>query len=244
MTDILDRVAQSTRSQYGDFRPASTQDFFALRLAARLGESDSAGHFAQLADQHSEGKLLGAYRRSLRFHGDLGRGFHRELELLKDTNITGSAAGRPLAAVRIERRAIAIAILSADHLMHADARQLSSMTDKALDTAASFVTRFMEKFRFESVALEVIPNGHEMQRTLLHRVIVDVLIREAIGIREVGKADLFEAFGHPGLRSRRELRQVMSNIYPVLDQSLGSPWTHDAAALGLYVQIERLFNNH
>lgn len=244
MTSILDRVAQSAHTQHGEFRPASTQEFFALRLATRLGEAVNAGHFAQLADRYSEEKLLAAYRRALPSHLDLGRRFHLELEPLKDINVASSGGGRPLAAIRIERRAIAIAIFSGDHLVHADARQLSSASDKALDTAASFVTRFMEKFRFESAALEIIPNGHEMQRTLLHRAILDALGHEAIGIQEVSKRDLLEAFGHPGLRSRRELRKVISNIYPVLDESFGAPWTHDAAALGLYVQTERVFNNH
>jgi hypothetical protein len=244
MTSILDRVAKSARTQYGEFRPASTREFFALRLAARLGEAASAGHFAQLADQYSEGQLLAAYSRALRSHVDLGRRFHLELEPLKDRKVgDGPGAGR-LLAIRIERRAVATAIFNGDHLMHADARQLSSAADKALDTAASFVTRFIEKFQFESAALEIIPNDREMQRTLLHRAVLDVLSHQAIGIQEVSKQDLLGAFDHPGLRSRSELRKIMSDIYPVLDASFGGPWTHDAAALGLYVQIERLFNNH
>jgi len=244
MTSILDRVAKSARTQYGDFRPASTREFFALRLAARLGEAASAGHFAQLADQYSEGQLLAAYSRALRSHVDIGRRFHLELEPLKARMVgNGSGAGR-LLAVRIERRAVAIAVFSGDHLKHADARQLSSIPDKALDTAASFVTRFIEKFQFESAAFEIIPNDREMQRTLLHRAVLDVLSHQAIGIQDVRKEELLGAFGHPGLRSRKELRTTISNIYPVLDESFGGPWTHDAAALGLYVQTERLFNNH
>jgi hypothetical protein len=244
MTSILDRVANSARAQYGEFRPTTTQEFFALRLAARLGEAASAGHFAQLADQYSEGQLLAAYRRAIASHHDLGRRFHFELESLRAARTTdGSGAGN-LLAIRIERRAVALAVFSGDHLRHADARQLSSVPDKALDTAASFVTRFLGKFRFGSAALEIVPNGHEIQRTLLHRSVIDVLGHEAIGIQQVSKKDLLEAFGHPELRSRRELRKIISNIYPVLDQSFGNPWTHDAAALGLYVQTERVFNNH
>jgi hypothetical protein len=243
MTGVLDRVAKSARTQYGEFRPASTQEFFALRLAARLGEAANAGHFAQLADQYSEGQLLAAYSRALRSHADLGRRFHLELEPLKDKKIGDGSVGR-LLAIRIERRAVAIAIFSGDHLKHADARQLSSAADKALDSAASFVTRFIEKFRFESAAVEIIPSGYQLQRTVLHRAVLEVLSHQAIGIREVSTKELLQAFAHPKLRSRMELRKIISDIYPVLDQSFGKPWTHDAAALGLYVQTERLFNNH
>lgn len=243
MTTILDRVANSARTQYGEFRPATTQEFFALRLAARLGEGASAEHFVQLANEYSEGQLLAAYRRALRNHADLGRRFHLALESLKGKKAgNGSGVGR-LLAIRIERRAIAFAVFSGDHLKHADARQLSSVPDKALDSAASFTARFMTKFKFESAALEIIPNGHEMQRTLLHRAVLEVLSHEAIGIQEVSNTDLLDAFGHPGLQSRNDLRSVISDINPVLDESFGGPWIHDAAALGLYVQTERLFNS-
>jgi len=126
--------------------------------------------------------------------------------------------------------------------MHADARQLSSVPDKALGNAVSFVTRFLERFRSESAALEMIPNGREVQRMLLHRAVLGVLSRQAIGIIEVSKPDLLAAFGHPALRFRSDLRKIVSDIYPVLDQEPRGPWTYDAAALGLYVQTERLFN--
>jgi hypothetical protein len=65
---------------------------------------------------------------------------------------------------------------------------------------------------------------------------------KGIGILEIPKSDLLEAFAYPALDSRKELRKVISDIFPVLDQEPGQPWTADAAALGLYVQTERLFN--
>jgi hypothetical protein len=246
MKSILDRVARSAaRTQYSGFRPATTQEFFALRLAARLGESASARHYAELAEQYSEGQLLAAYRWALASHLDPARRFHLELEPLKGRD-PGSSGGGRLAAIRIERRAVGVAILTGDHLKHADARQLSSSQDKALGSAVGFVTRLLEKFRCESAALEIIPYGHEVQRTLVHKSVLRVLHPQAIGIVEVSKADLLAAFAYPAPRFRGEVRKIISTIYPVLDQQFGGPWTHDAAALGLYVQTERLFNtiNH
>lgn len=242
MTSILDQVAQSAaRTRYGRFRPTTAQEFFALRLAARLGESVSAGHYAELAERYSQGQLLAAYRWALASHLDPARRFHAELETLKDRH-PGMGGGVRLAAIRIERRAVAVAILIGDHLKHADARQLSSSPDKALGSAAGFVTRFLEKFRCPSAALEIIPDGHEVQRTLVHRAVLRVLHLQAIGIVEVSKADLLAAFGYPPPRFRGEIRESISAIYPVLGQQFGAPWTLDAAALGLYVQTERLFN--
>jgi hypothetical protein len=188
------------------------------------------------------GQLLAAYRRALAAHLDTARRFHQELKPLKSGGHR-AAWGSPLAAIRIERRAVAIATLTGDHLKHADARQLSSSRDKALGSTVGFVTRFLERFRCESAALELIPNGHEVQRTQLHQAILQVLSSQAIGVTEVPKADLLAAFRYPASRFRSDLRDVISDIYPALSEGPGFPWTADAAALGLYVQTERLFNN-
>jgi hypothetical protein len=236
MINILDQVARSS------FRPRTVQEFFALRLAWRLGESSAAGHYAELAEQYSEGQLLTAYRKALSTRLDPARRFHRELEPLKGHRCSTENRSR-LCAIRIERRAIAVAIFHEDHLQHLGTRQLSSSPEKALESASAFMTRrVIEKFRFASAALEIIPNGEEKQRSLLHQAVLQTLRPKAVGILEVSKIDLFEAFGFPPLHSRKELRAIASYIYPVLGQEPGQPWTHDAAALGLYVQTERLFN--
>lgn len=239
---ILDRVAKSAATiRYGNFRPSTTQEFFALRLAAKLGDAGAAPHYAELADRFSVGQLLDAYARAVSTSIDPVRGFHRELK--SPTGRTGGDQGvQRLAAVRIERRAVGFAILRGDHLVHADARQLSSAPNKALDNAVSFVTRFLERFRCESAALETVPVSREATRTLLHQAVLGVLSAQAIGVIEVSKPDLLAAFGYPATRFRHDLRETISDIFPVLDQQPGGPWTHDAAALGLYVQTERLFN--
>ena len=118
----------------------TAHEFFALRLASHLGEASIAQHYAELMEQYSEGQLLVAYRRALMSHADLSRRFHRELEPLKERSSSGESRGR-LAAIRIDRRVVAVAILNGEHLQFADARQLSSSPDKALASAISFITR-------------------------------------------------------------------------------------------------------
>ncbi len=238
---ILDQVARSI-SRTPTFRPTTTQEYFALRLAARLGDTGAACHYADPADQYSRVQLLEAYSRAVKCHADNARRFHLELLKLNGNNGGSETRGR-LAAIRIDRRAIAAAILNADHLHFTDARQLSSSPDKALEGTIRFVTRqIMDKFRFGSVVLEIIPNGHEKHRTLFQQAAIRALSSRTIGILEVSKTDLFSAFAYPPLRFRGDLQKVMSAIYPALDGEPGAPWIHDAAALGLYVQTERLFN--
>jgi hypothetical protein len=52
---------------------------------------------------------------------------------------------------------------------------------------------------------------------------------------------LLEACGHPALKSRGELREVATAIWPVLIGTHAKVFIQDAAILGLYVQNERLF---
>jgi len=243
MTNILDRVAGNTaRAPHGHIRPGTALEFFALRLATKLGEPQAADHYVELTEHHPEENLLVAYRRTVASgaHTNLARSFHVELERLNGRNGSGQIRKR-LLAVRIERRAVAVAILTGEHIEYVQIRQLSSSSDKAIGSAATFVERTIERFPAESAALEVIPNGHEFQRSQMDRTISKLLSDQSIGILQVSKHDLFEAFGYPPLDSRKELREVISTIWPVLTGGYGAPFIQDAVALGLYVQTERLF---
>src|SRR5947209_7986426 len=118
MTNILARVAASRASAHPEqFRPVSPEAFFALRLAEKLGEGAVAEHYAGLLDRYSIGQLLIAYRRAKASASPAGaaRSFHGELERLSGRN-GYEPDRRRLAAIRIERRAIAVVILSGTQL--------------------------------------------------------------------------------------------------------------------------------
>lgn len=240
MPNILDRVAKSrARTQRSQFRPETTEEFFAYRLAAKLGEQTAARHYAELTDQYSQSKLLVAYRQSVRSHVDPARRFHEALQPLHDRPSINRTATKTLGAIRIERRAIAAAVLAGDYLKYADARQLVAAPEKAVATAMGFLSKFCERFRFDSAVLETVPEG--TKRSVIHESVLAWLQSLGIGVAEVGEAELLAAFGYPPLQFRRDMRKAVGRIYPVLNEALGAPWTHDAAALGLYVQTERLF---
>src|SRR5712691_10878186 len=103
MQSLLDRFTPTTAA----FRPKTATEVFALRLAQRLDESAAVRHFVSLTDQYQEGRLLCAYRHTLRANGngDRGRRFHVELER---THATGDHHQRTtLISIRVERRAVA-----------------------------------------------------------------------------------------------------------------------------------------
>jgi hypothetical protein len=223
------------------FRPVRTSDLFALRLAQKLGEASLVAHYVILADGHTEAQLVSAYRRTLRANGaaDRGRRFHAELKRSSPNGYPFPQAS--LISIRIERRAVAAAIFNGDHLEFTDARQLSSSREKALASTVGFINWMLERFPVDSAALESIPNGHEFQRRVLHETICKILRERMVPIWEVPKIVLLDACGQPPLKSRTQLRDVATSIWPILAGTHAKVFIQDAAMVGLHVQTERLF---
>jgi len=217
---------------------------FACRLAQKLGEPQTAGHFISLAGNHSEAQLILAYHRAVLAgkDQDLAKRFHDELRRNRPGDSSNNRSAN-LISVRVERRAVAVAVFRGDYLEYTQARQLSSARDKALISAVGFVNWVLSHFSAESATFEAIPNGNEFHRRTLHDSIVRTLRQRMMPIWEVRKTDLFEGYGYPPLRSRKELREVATSIWPILIGTNATVLIQDAAVLGLYVQVERLFIN-
>ncbi len=239
MTPILDQFIRSGTP----FRPKTMADLFALRLAHKLNDAEAVRHYAQLATQYSEGELLAAFRRAVNsgISADLGRRFH--VELRHSGGNGPNFRTSHTAAIRVERRAVAVAIFSGDQLSYTQVRQLSSNRSKALNSSVGFVSWVADQFHPDSAVLESIPAGDEIQRQALNQAVIEVLRAGILPIWEVSKQELFREYGQPALRSRKELRQIVTEIWPVLAGSNGHSFIQDAAALGLHVQVERCFLN-
>ncbi len=170
---------------------------------------------------------------------DKGRRFHVELERSHSNGHNGNEVR--LVSIRVERRAVAVAIFNGDHLEYTDSRQLSSIQDRALASAVGFIQWILERFPVDSVALEAIVNGHEIQRRVLDAAIQGILRERMLPIWEVPRPELLGGYGYPPLKSRRELRDIATSIWPVLTGTHAKVFIQDAAILGLHVQTERLF---
>ncbi len=247
MTNILEQVARSSSAAFKtEFLPATTSEFLVLRLASRLDDTAAVQHYLELLQQYGESTLLTAYRRIRDLSGihDVARAFHLEMNRL--TPGRGHAVGnnRRLAAIRIERRAIAIALFSGENLDSSPmVRQLSSDGDKALGSAAMFVRRVLEQRSFTAAAMEVLPAGDERQRTLLDSVITQVLAESSdMSVWRVPKREVIIAFGKPPPRFRVHVREVVDRLFPGTSGSFGGHLIQDALALGLYCQTEYLLN--
>jgi hypothetical protein len=113
MTQILDHIAKSL---HGEFEPSSPDDYFALRLATRLDEPEAAAHYVVLASRYPQERLICAYRHATGYPKPgirPSRLFHDYLAKHPGSD----KLSRPrFMAVRVERRAIAVAVFVGTHL--------------------------------------------------------------------------------------------------------------------------------
>jgi len=232
---ILDQIAAT----YGRFTPKTPDEFFALRLAIKLDDEKAASHYASLLTQRGRDALLVAYGRAKKrpgTGGDLARRFHDELT---GTNGQHLGSSGKLLALKIERRTVSAAGFCGTRLEFTDSRELSSVASKAIASSSGFLDWVCQVFDSDSVALEPEITG-EIRRAALHKAIVAIIRERGFSIRETPKAELIASFAVPAPRTRRELREIVCSIWPILDPDRFG--ILDAAALGLYVQTERLFS--
>ena len=147
-----------------------------------------------------------------------------------------------LAAIAMTRRTLAVTIFSETRLDYTQVRHLSSSHDKAEDSTVGFVRWIVATFGVDSAALETVTPGDTSRRAVLSRLVLGILREEGVPVWEVSKQQLFDAFAIPPLRGQRELREIIVSFWPVLNTRGRSPVSLDAAALGLYVETERLFS--
>jgi hypothetical protein len=238
MNSILDRFIQPA---YSSFRPRTSPDLFALRLAQKLNDVAAVAHYVQLVAENSDEKVLSAFRRAAATPGRRGMAhrFHEFIE--RNGGGNGVSSDVRTAAFKCERRSIAVAVYVGDRLDYTQVRQLSSMEDRASASVVGFVNFLVTNLEIESVAVELSTARAEVRRSLLTDTILETVRDNSLPIWNVSKRELLEAFGHPALKSRKELRAVVRSIWPALGAGNGKNQILDAAAVGMFVQIERRF---
>jgi hypothetical protein len=242
MSGILDQVAAT---QHSHIRPETPAAFLSLQLVRKLKlDADSAEQYLNLGEKYSPSQLLAAYRRvepGRSIGVDRARRFHVELSRLKDS-ASGDEIGRAkLLALKIERRSVAAAVFIGEHLDYTQARHLASSRTKAETSVMGFLDQLLSTFGIESVALELTGPSKFAQRAALSRLVLTTLRKQGIAVWEVSKRELLGAYGYTPLKTRKQLRQVVTGIWPVLGGASGESSIQDAVALGLHVQVERHF---
>jgi len=146
-----------------------------------------------------------------------------------------------LAAIRLSRRSVAVAIFTEVRLEYAQERHLSSVSERAEDSTVDFVRWIVATFGVASAALEQAAEANHARRGVLTQLALQILREEAVSVWQVRKDQLFDAFAIPSLVRRKELRAIAASFWPGFPGKQQSGVIWDAAALGLYVQTERQF---
>ena len=144
-----------------------------------------------------------------------------------------------LAAVSVHRRTAALGIFRKAHLEEMFTRQFPSDLSKAENAVLGFIRQALERNKVGLVAFELDANSDRI--LLLRRAAMEAVRAEGIPIREVETESLNRTFAIPPLRNRDQLRKVTQSIWPQLDNRDFGRAALDAVALGLCVQMERLF---
>jgi hypothetical protein len=147
-----------------------------------------------------------------------------------------------LVAIRVQRRSLSVAIFAGSHLEHAEVYNLSSNNRKAEESTMGYGRRLISDFNINSAGMEWATNG-DIRKTILTDILVAFFRDEGIPVFQAGKQELFEAFGVPALGTRKELGSVTTTIWPSLNTPGFPSSVFDAAALGLFIQTERLLHN-
>lgn len=144
-----------------------------------------------------------------------------------------------LAAFAVSRRCVGVAVFAGTHLDYTKTRTLSSSFERADESALSFVQWTISTFEVDSVALQLPQASRGMRPPVLYRLILEFFRREGIPVWEVNQRTLLAAFALPPPKKRHVVRAITRSFWPILSGE-GDAASVDAAALGLYVQTQRL----
>lgn len=146
-----------------------------------------------------------------------------------------------LAAFRIFRRSVTVAILSGRNLDFVDIHHLSNVPKVALESQDRFVGWIVENFHPQIVALATgeEDEGEDRPRAqMLTQAVERKLLECGIPLWKVSDSELLESYAIPALTQRHELRAIARSMWPYV--AAQHELALDAALAGLYVQVERL----
>src|SRR5205085_1221923 len=111
---------------------------------------------------------------------------------------------------------------------------------KAETTAMGFVNWILESFDIDATVLERFEGGPDLMRAGIYQAVDRTLRASGASIQTIHPPELLCAFAYPSKANRKDVRQVVTTIWPILDARNAHPATLDAVALGLYYQTDRL----
>lgn len=147
-----------------------------------------------------------------------------------------------VAAVRLTRKAVSIAIFNQTHLEYVHVRHLPTSGAKAYETLQSFLAWASAQFKLELIAMERLERSDQRRIEDMIGIVEAHATKAAVPVWRTSKLQVIGSYAEPAPGTRTELREIAARIWPVLGMRGNHPLNLEAAALGLYVQVERLLS--
>ena len=147
-----------------------------------------------------------------------------------------------LLAIKLTGRTATAAVYFGPELHYTEVRQLASDLGQAKTSLVGFLSSLIEHFRVDSTVSE--QSTVDTRATALTTSMLDLLREKALPHWAVKKSELFTAYGEVSLTSTRALRDVVNNYWPHIINEQDDRTCLDAAALGLYLQTERMLSDN
>ena len=153
---------------------------------------------------------------------------------------------RSVLTIRINRRAVGAVILDNESLTFIDGRHLTSRSDRTVDAAIRFVEYVLAITKPVLLVLDAPRSKADSTTTRITNALADVITGTGLELLPVSKSEILAAYGIRGVRSRRELRELIRQYWPELTamRRKVEPYVTDAAAAALYadcrVSLERV----
>jgi hypothetical protein len=145
-----------------------------------------------------------------------------------------------LAAFKVSRRSIAVAVFSGQMLDYVDTTHLSNDPELAKGTLFRIIGWVIENFHPEMAAVGLDEDDRQPRASLLTMAAKEHLLRQGTPVWNVTDEDLLKSYGIPALTQKHDLRLIAKSMWPHLPEKDLSAL--DAALAGLYVQTERLLS--
>ena len=145
---------------------------------------------------------------------------------------------RHILSVRLNRRAIGAVVLTDETLTMTDGRHLSSARERAVPTAVRYVNRLLEQSGAVVVVVDAPAPIEGSTTNHLLDSIINLLSSRGVMPLLMTKADILAAYGLSPVRTRSQVREMVSGFWPELGRISGrvKPYAADTAAAALYAE--------
>ena len=145
---------------------------------------------------------------------------------------------RHLLSLRLNRRAVGAVVLTDEALTMTDGRHLPSARERAVPAAIRYIDRVLAQSRAGSVVVDAPAPVEGTTTKLLLDGIVSLLSSRGVTPLLITKPDILAAYGLSSVRTRHEVREIVSGFWPELARMPGrvKPYAADAAAAALYAE--------